>query len=70
MLQRVLDSLREHSAEFREIKSRLSQIEHAIGGLHRDNAVHSENAALLNARMDRLSDRLARVERRLEIGEA
>lgn len=67
MLQRVLDNQREHGTEFRELKSRLSQIEQAISGLHRDNAVHAENTALIHARIDRLGDRMDRIEKRLDL---
>ncbi len=70
MLQRVLDAPRGHLAGFRELAPRRSQIEHAVGGLRRGNAVHFENSALLNAHLDRMSGRFERVERRLNIGDA
>lgn len=67
MVQRVLDNQREHSVKFQELTTRLSQVELAVGGLHRDSAAQAENTAILHARIDRLSDRIERVERRLEL---
>jgi hypothetical protein len=67
MVQRVLDNQRDHGAKLQEITTRLSQVEIAVGALHRDSATQAENAAILHARIDRLADRIERVERRLDI---
>lgn len=67
MVQRVLDNQRDHSAKFLEVPTRLSQVEWAIGALHRDGAMQAENTAILHARIDRLSERIERIERRLDL---
>jgi len=60
MVQRVIDTQRDHSTQFRETISRLSQVEHGVSTLHQD-------VAILHGRVDHLSERVDRVEKRLEI---
>ena len=67
MMQRVLDNQRSHDEKFKEVIGRLSQVELAVSALHRDSALQAENAAMLHARIDRLTDRIERVERRLDL---
>ena len=70
MMQRVLDMLAAQTHEFGDIKNRLSNIEHGVAALRRDAAIDAEARAHLQHQMDRLTDRMARVERRLEIVDA
>ena len=70
MVQRVLDNQHDHSAQFTDLTSRVSQLEQSVAGLHRDNGLAVENTALLASRVDRLTDKLERIERRLDIGDA
>lgn len=63
MVQRVLDSQRETREDIREIKARLGRLETEVAGLHGFLAEQS-------IRLDRFSDRLERVERRLQIVDA
>lgn len=51
----------------REIKHRLHRIETGIAGLRRDQAADAETVAHLEARLDKLGDRLERIERRLDL---
>ncbi|HIJ64053.1 MAG TPA: hypothetical protein HPQ04_15280 [Rhodospirillaceae bacterium] len=67
MVQRVLDKQREHDGKFADLVTRLSQVEMAISGLHRDGTMQAENTAILHARIDRMNDRLERIERRLDL---
>lgn len=48
---------------------RLNRIESAIAGLRRESASDAENAAEQSARIDRLAERMERIERRLELSE-
>ena len=63
MVQQVLDSQRESREDLRGIKSRLGRLESDVASLHVFLAEQS-------VRLDRFSDRLERVERRLEIADA
>jgi tetrahydromethanopterin S-methyltransferase subunit G len=66
-LRAIREDLREVRAEQREQRTRLVAIERLIGH------VESEQAELrveLNARFDRVTDRLDRIERRLDLTEA
>jgi hypothetical protein len=67
MVQRVLNNQHDHSAQLKEVTVRLSQLEQAVSSLHRDGAIQAENTAVLHARIDRLSDRIERIERRLDL---
>lgn len=67
MVQRSLDVLRELSADVRELKSRMTDVERQLG---RNAAAESEHYASVMGRMDRVEDRIDRVEARLNIGDA
>lgn len=54
-------------ADTTELRTRIGQIEVAIAGLRRDFAHADENTAILSVRMDRLIERMERIEHRLEI---
>jgi len=60
---RVEQTLAEHG-------ERLTAIELAMAGMRREHAVDAEAGALLGVRVDRISDRVARLERRLELADA
>jgi len=63
MVQKVLDVQRESREDIREIKTRLGRLECDVASLHVFLAEQS-------VRLDRFSDRLERVERRLDIADA
>ena len=70
----VLHHLREMRAwqdradnEFREIKSRLGDLTHQVIGVRRDQVIETGTVATMQVRLDRLGDRLDRIERRLEL---
>lgn len=50
-----------------EIINRLGRMELALAGLRRDQAHYDETGAEQSLRLDRLSERIDRIERRLEI---
>ena len=50
-----------------EVVTRIGHLELGLAGLRRDFAHADEAAAGLNIRMDRMNDRIERVERRLEL---
>jgi predicted TIM-barrel enzyme len=54
----------------REHGHRLTRIESSLASMRRDQANDAEAIALSSARTDRLSDRIGRIERRLEIADA
>jgi len=62
MIHRVLDSQRETREDIREMKTRLGRLESEVANLHGFLAEQL-------IRLDRFSDRLERVERRLEIAD-
>jgi hypothetical protein len=53
--------------QLRDLTLRVGAVEVAIAGLRRDDASIAEAVAHLGARVDRLSDRVERVERRLDL---
>lgn len=63
LIQRVLDNQREMREDIREVKSRLGRIETDVAQLHVALAEQS-------LRFDRFGDRVERIERRLDIGDA
>ena len=63
MVDRVLDSQRETREDIRAVKTRLGRLESEVANLHGFLAEQS-------VRLDRFSDRLERVERRLEIADS
>lgn len=50
-----------------EIVTRVGQLEVGVAGLRRDSAHADENGAVLSVRLDKVSERLDRIERRLEL---
>ena len=66
-LKAVRSELSELRIGQKEVITRLSQVEHSVSALHRDNAIHAENNAIIHARLDRLNDRVGRIEVRLDI---
>jgi hypothetical protein len=54
-------------ADTSEMRSRMGQVETGIAGLRRDFAHADENTAILSVRIDRLIDRMDRLEKRLEL---
>ncbi len=60
----AVDGLRE---DMREVKQRLTAVELGLAPVRREIAVLAETDAHLSARIDRLTDRIARVETRLDI---
>lgn len=51
--------------EVREVRDRLATVESQLIGLRRDLTETMASVALLNGRIDRLADRMERVEQRL-----
>lgn len=50
-----------------EVVTRIGHFELGLAGLRRDSAYTDEAAAGMSVRMDRMNDRIERVERRLEL---
>ena len=67
MAQKVLENQRTMSADVLDIEMRLTSVERQLGS---NAASETEHYASVMGRMDRFDDRLGRVERRLEIGNA
>ena len=67
MVQKVLDTLAEHTREFQDIKLRLTHLERSMAAMRRDRADDVEMVVHLQRRVDYLQGRLERLERRLEI---
>lgn len=53
--------------DLRELTHRTGRLELAIAGLRRDQAHFDESHAETSVRMDRLNERIERIERRLEL---
>lgn len=64
--QRSLDLLRDLSADVRELKARVTDVERQLG---RNAAAETEHYASVMGRMDRMDERIDRVEQRLNIRE-
>ncbi|MDB5970111.1 MAG: hypothetical protein JWQ90_2561 [Hydrocarboniphaga sp.] len=68
-----LRAIRSDVAAMRETQKdhgyRLTRIEAAMAGLRRDQAADAEGAAHFESRLDRMNERMERIERRLEIAE-
>ena len=54
-------------SDIKEHTHRLGRIEVSISGLRRDMALSDETTAEQSVRMDRMNDRIERIERRLEL---
>lgn len=52
---------------FRDVTARLASVEGHVVQLHKSVALTHEDIAGLNVRLDGLSERISRVERRLEL---
>ena len=50
-----------------EVVSRLGNLEMSVAGIRRDLTHLEENDAIMSVRMDRLNERVERIERRLEL---
>ena len=59
----------EMHTEFGDVKHRINRLESAIAGIRRDEAGTAEDIARQQATIDRLQDRIVRIERRLELRE-
>ena len=70
MLQRVLDTVRRHDNEFVDVKQRLGELQIGVAGCRRDIAQTGETIAHMQVQIDRVNDRLDRVERKLELRDA
>lgn len=66
-LKRFQASQERSERKLDEVIHRLGQLETAVAGLRRDFAHADENAALLSVRLDRMNERIERIERRLEL---
>ncbi|WP_028990383.1 hypothetical protein RG903_04975 [Thermithiobacillus tepidarius DSM 3134] len=53
--------------ELRELTHRTGRVELAIAGLRRDMAHFDESHAEISVRIDRMNERIERIERRLEL---
>lgn len=62
-LRAIRGTLDRHTDELREIKERIGLVEVSVGGL-------GTQYASLSTRMDRLDDRVGRIERRLNLLDA
>lgn len=67
MVQRVLDGQKEQREDLREIKGRLTALELGQAAIKRDIAASAESDARIQGQLDRLSDRVERIERRLDL---
>jgi len=67
MVQRVLDGQKEQREDLREIKGRLTALELGQAAIKRDIAASAESDARIQGQLDRLSDRVERIERRLNL---
>ena len=67
MVQRVLDNQQRQARDHQEMRERLNETLIAVTAIRRDQAHDAEVIAHVQARMDRLGDRLDRVERRLDL---
>ena len=54
--------------EIKEVKHRLTSVESGITGIRRDGAGTQDDVYRQQATMDKLKERLDRIERRLELG--
>ena len=57
----------EMQAEFKDVKARLNHLEGSMAGIRRDNALGAEDFARQQVSIDRLVERIQRIERRLEL---
>ncbi len=67
MVQRLLDGQLMLRDDVHDMRSRLTSLERAVLASRRYQASDAEHVAHVQEQMDRLTDRIARIERRLEI---
>ena len=67
MVQRLLDGQMTLRDDIHDMRSRLTSLKRAVLASRRDQASDAERVAHVQEQMDRLTDRIARIERRLEI---
>ena len=53
--------------DIREVKTRITHVEAGIASLKRDSAHQYDESAAANARFDRLTERIEKIERRLDL---
>lgn len=68
-LRAVRADLRDMRDSLREQGSRLTRIELGLAGLRRDQGSDAGGVAEMGLRLDRLTDQIHRIERRLDISE-
>lgn len=68
-LRSMRSQLAEHSQRFTEIADRLTRIELATAAIRRDQAGDAETMAHLGARLDRVAEKVDRIERRLDLAD-
>ncbi|KJV09666.1 hypothetical protein VZ95_10055 [Elstera litoralis] len=56
--------------DLQDVKARLNRVENSLITMRREQTNDAEGVAHLEARFDRFSERLARIEKRLEITDA
>jgi hypothetical protein len=69
MVQKVLDNQHRQSDDIKEILTRQGRLEEGQARIRRDVGSDAETVAHVQAQMDRIRERLDRVERRLELRE-
>ena len=69
-LRRIDDKVDGVRDDLREVKTRLTSVELGLAAVRREIAVLAEADAHLGAHIDRLTDRIERVERRLDLAPA
>ena len=66
-LKRFQASQERIERKLEEVIVRIGPLEVGVAGLRRDFAHADENAAGMSVRMDRMNDRIERIEKRLEL---
>lgn len=69
-LRHIRDRVDSISADMSELKSRMSSVEMAMVGVKREIAHGDETDARQQIGLDRLLDRIQRIERRLDLSDA
>ena len=69
-LRRIDERLERIEVDMRDVKRRLTALEESQARMHQDIAAIRGDYAGLQLRMDRFDERLARIERRLDLAEA
>lgn len=70
VIQSVFYGQKEQREDLREIKGRLTALELGQAAIKRDIAASAESDARIQGQLDRLGDRIERVERRLNLVDA